>query len=64
MAGARWEQTALLAMMFHNNGFNRPIRDPSIFNPYSQRNAQTARPAAKVRMTLKDLQPLLDRATK
>jgi hypothetical protein len=62
MAGARSEQTALLAMMLHNNGFNTPLRDPTIFNPYAACHQVGHAPAVKVKMTLAELQPMLKRA--
>jgi hypothetical protein len=63
MARARWEQTALLAVLLHNNGLNKPLKDPSLFNAYAERGDGPAqRPATKIRMTLADLQPMLERA--
>ncbi len=60
MARARWEQTALVCLLLHNNGFNKPLDDPAIFNPYADRRQQA--PAAKARMTMAELGPLMDRA--
>ena len=62
MARAKWEQTALLAVMFHNNGFNRPIRDASIFNPYADHRERRAESVMKTKMTLAELTPMLKRA--
>jgi hypothetical protein len=61
MAQARWEMAAAVAAAAHNNGMNTPIRDANTLNPYGPNPLVSTAAGGRVRMTLAEVLPLLQR---